>query len=134
VVHGKGRAVDQLPLLRDVGAALAAYIGEDRGVNSSRRVFLRRWAPRSGLAGPAAVGHIVRSALARAGVRRSGRGAAHLFRHGLATRMIRHGASISEISEVLRHRSQSTTAIYTQVAFEALRGVAQPWPSTGGVR
>jgi integrase/recombinase XerD len=89
---------------------------------------------RSGLTGPAAVGHIVRSALARAGVRRSGRGAAHLFRHGLATRMIRHGASISEISEVLRHRSQSTTAAYTQVAFEALRGVAQPWPSRGGVR
>jgi len=134
VVHGKGRVVDQLPLLRDVGAALAAYIGEDRGVSSSRRVFLPRWAPRTGLAGPAAVGHIVRTALARAGVRRSGRGAAHLFRHGLATRMIRHGASISEISEVLRHRSQSTTAAYTQVAFEALRGVAQPWPSTGGVR
>jgi integrase/recombinase XerD len=134
VVRGKGRVVDQLPLLRDVGESLAAYIGGDRGVSSSRRVFLRRWAPRTGLAGPAAVGHIVRAALARAGVRRSGRGAAHLFRHGLATRMIRHGASISEISEVLRHRSQSTTAIYTQVAFEALRGVAQPWPSTGGVR
>jgi site-specific recombinase XerD len=134
VVRGKGRVVDQLPLLCEVGEALAVYVGEDRGVSSSRRVFLRRWAPRTGLAGPAAVGHIVRSALARAGVRRSGRGAAHLFRHGLATRMIRHGASISEISEVLRHRSQSTTAIYTQVAFEALRGVAQPWPSMGGVR
>ena len=134
VVRGKGRVVDRLPLLCEVGEALARYVGEDRGVSSSRRVFLRRWAPRTGLAGPAAVGHIVRSALARAGVRRSGRGAAHLFRHGLATRMIRHGASIAEISEVLRHRSQSTTAIYTQVAFEALRGVAQPWPSKGGVR
>ena len=134
VVRGKGRVVDRLPLLCEVGEALARYVGEDRGVSSSRRVFLRRWAPRTGLAGPAAVGHIVRSALARAGVRRSGRGAAHLFRHGLATRMIRHGASIAEISEVLRHRSQSTTAIYTQVAFEALRGVAQPWPSMGGVR
>jgi len=134
VVRGKGRVVDQLPLLCEVGEALAVYVGEDRGVSSSRRVFLRRWAPRTGLAGPAAVGHIVRSALARARVRRSGRGAAHLFRHGLATRMIRHGASIAEISEVLRHRSQSTTAIYTQVAFETLRGVAQPWPSMGGVR
>jgi site-specific recombinase XerD len=134
VVRGKGRVVDQLPLLCEVGEALAVYVGEDRGVSSSRRVFLRRWAPRTGLAGPAAVGHVVRSALTRAGVRRSGRGAAHLFRHGLATRMIRNGASIAEISEVLRHRSQSTTAIYTQVAFEALRGVAQPWPPMGGVR
>lgn len=134
VVRGKGRVVDQLPLVCDVGEALAAYVSESRDASSSRRVFLRRWAPRTGLTGPAAVGHIVRSALARAGVVRSGRGAAHLFRHGLGTRMIRSGASISEIAEVLRHRSQSTTAIYTQVAFETLRSVAQPWPRMGGVR
>jgi len=87
-----------------------------------------------GLTGPAAVGHIVRRALAQVGVRRSGRGAAHLFRHGLATKMIRHGASISEIAEVLRHRSQTTTAIYAQVSFEALRAVALPWPVRGGAR
>jgi integrase/recombinase XerD len=134
VVRGKGRMVDHLPLLSDVGEALAVYIREDRGASASRRVFLRTWAPRNGLTGPAAVGHIVRRALAQAGVRRSGRGAAHLFRHGLATKMIRHGASMSEIAEVLRHRSQTTTAIYAQVSFEALRAVALPWPTTGGAR
>jgi site-specific recombinase XerD len=134
VVRGKGRMVDHLPLLSDVGEALAVYIREDRGVSTSRRVFLRIWAPRNGLTGPAAVGHIVRRALAQAGVRRSGRGAAHLFRHGLATKMIRHGASISEIAEVLRHRSQTTTAIYAQVSFEALREVALPWPAPGSAR
>ena len=134
VVRGKGRMVDHLPLLSDVGEALALYIREDRGVSASRRVFLRTWAPRTGLTGPAAVGHIVRRALAQVGVRRSGRGAAHLFRHGLATKMIRHGASMSEIAEVLRHRSQTTTAIYAQVSFEALRAVALPWPTTGGAR
>jgi site-specific recombinase XerD len=126
--------VDHLPLLSDVGEALALYIREDRGLSVSRRVFLRVWAPRNGLTGPAAVGHIVRRALAHAGVRPSGRGASHLFRHGLATKMIRHGASISEIAEVLRHRSQNTTAIYAQVSFEALRAVALPWPATGGAR
>jgi len=62
------------------------------------------------------------------------RGAAHLFRHSLATRMIRHGASIAEIAEVLRHRSQGTTEIYAKVAFETLRGVARRWPGTGGAR
>jgi site-specific recombinase XerD len=134
VVCGKGRIVDQVPLLCDIGEALAAYLREDRGVSASRRIFLRIWAPRVGLTGPAAVGHIVRSALARADVHRSGRGAAHLFRHGLATKMIRHGASMSEIAEVLRHRSQSTTAVYAQVAFEALRAVALPWPVSGGER
>lgn len=134
VVRGKGRLVDRLPLLCDVGEALAAYIRGDRGASSSRRVFLRTWAPRIGLTGPAAIGHVVRKALVRAGVQRSGRGAAHLFRHGLATNLIRRGASIAEIAEVLRHRSQNTTAIYSHVSFEALRMVAQPWPVTGGIR
>jgi integrase/recombinase XerD len=132
VIRGKGRIVDHLPLPSDAGAALALYLLKGRGISLSRRVFLRIWAPRTGLAGPAAVGHIVRRALVQAGVCRSGRGAAHLFRHGLATKMIRHGASMSEISEVLRHRSQTTTAIYAHVSFEALRGVALPWPTTGG--
>lgn len=134
VIRGKGRMLDHLPLVCDVGEAIATYIRDHRGVSSSRRIFLRTWAPRVGLTGPAAVGHIVRKALARAGVRRSGRGAAHLFRHGLATKMIRHGASIAQIAEVLRHRSQNTTATYSQVSFEALRTVAQAWPATGGVR
>jgi len=134
VVCGKGRMVDHLPLLADVGQALALYLRQDRGESASRRVFIRMWAPRVGLAGPAAVGHIVRRALARAGIDHPGRSAAHLFRHGLATKMIRHGASMAEISEVLRHRSQTTTAIYAQVSFEALRAVALPWPATGGGR
>jgi len=88
VIRGKGRMVDNLPLLSDVGEALALYL-QDRGVSTSRQVFLRTIAPRVGLAGPAAVGHVVRTALARAGIRRSSRGAAHIFRHTLATRMIR---------------------------------------------
>jgi len=134
VIWGKGRMVDHLPLVADVGEALAAYVRDDRGVSSSRQVFLRTWAPRVGLTGPAAVGHIVRLALARAGIRRSGRGAAHLFRHGLGTKMIRHGASLTEIAEVLRHRSQNTSAIYSHVSLEALRMVAQPWPAMGGAR
>lgn len=134
VVRGKGRVLDHLPLVSDVGEALASYIREDRGISSSRRVFLRRLAPRVGLTGPAAIGHIVRRALVRARVQRSGRGAAHLFRHGLATKMIRQGASMTEIAEVLRHRSQITTAAYSQVSFEGLRRVAQAWPGRGGDR
>lgn len=132
VVHGKSQMVEHVPLLYDVGEALAMYLRDDRGASASRRVFLRMWAPRVGLTGPAAVGHIVRLAFARAGFRPACRGAAHLFRHGLATTMIRHGASMAEIAEVLRHRSQDSTAIYAKVSFEALRGVARAWPATGG--
>lgn len=133
VVHGKGHMVEHMPLLSDVGEALAIYLHEDRGASTSRRIFLRMWAPRIGLTGPAAIGHVVRLAFAKAGFRPACRGAAHLFRHSLATTMIRHGASMSEIAEVLRHRSQDSTAIYAKVSFEALRGVARAWPTTGGV-
>lgn len=132
VVRGKGRMRSRLPLLADVGSALALYLQRDRGLSTSRRIFLRIWAPHEGLAGPAAVGHIVRRALKISGVQRRRRGAAHLFRHTLATQMIQHGASIPEIAEVLRHRSLGTTQIYAKVAFESLRGVARPWPTTGG--
>jgi len=133
-VRGKGRVLERLPLPADVGEALAFYLQNDRGVSQSRRVFLRTLAPRVGLTGPAAVGHVVRRALGRAGLRPSSRGAAHLFRHSLATKMVRHGASLSEISEILRHRSQQATTIYAQVSFEALRGVAMAWPTPGGAK
>lgn len=132
VIHGKGRLVDHLPLLPDIGEALALYLRVGRGESTSRLVFLRSLAPRTGLDGPSAVGKIVEKALARAGIIRTSRGAAHLFRHGLATRMVQHGASLPEIAEVLRHRSQNTTGIYAKVAFEDLRRVARPWPGSGG--
>lgn len=134
VVRGKGGVLNRLPLLSEVGKALAAYLRRGRPVSPSRRVFLRLLQPYVGLTGPAAVAHIARDALARAGIRRTSRGAAHIFRHSLATRMIRSGASLPEISEVLGHRSPGTTAIYAKVDFDALRTVARPWPRVGGVR
>src|SRR5712691_745596 len=129
VVRGKGRVHDRLPLLDDVGEALALYLREARGPSASRRVFLRRCAPHVGLSGPTAVCVVAREALRRAGLRPTGRVGAHVFRHSLATRMIRRGASLGEISQVLRHRSIDTTQLYAKVEFEALRGVALPWPS-----
>jgi len=120
VIRGKGRMMESLLLPADVGEALARYLYEDPSLRETRCVFRRVYAPPVGLTRPAAVGHIVRHALARAGVQRRGRGAAHLFRHGLATQMIRKGTSLAEISEILRHRSLNTTAVYAQVSFEAL--------------
>jgi site-specific recombinase XerD len=134
VVRGKGGVLNRLPLLADVGRAIAVYLRKGRPAGASRRVFLRLIPPYVGLTGPAAVGHVVRAALARAGICRTSRGAAHIFRHSLATGMIRSGASLPEISEVLRHRSQDTTAIYAKVDFDSLRAVARPWPRAGGAR
>ena len=132
IVRGKGGFQDRLPLPEDVGEALALYLQHDRGRSTSRRVFLRRCAPLVGLSGPTAVCDVARAALKRAGLRPQGRVGAHIFRHSLATRMIRQGASLSEISQVLRHRSIDTTQIYAKVDFETLRGVARPWPVQGG--
>jgi integrase len=69
---------------------------------------------------------------ARCSLRQRVRIAAHQFRHGLATEMLRHGASLSEVGELLGHRSPETTKIYTKVDLDALRTLALPWP--GGVR
>lgn len=129
VIRGKGRRINTLPLLKDVGEALSLYLRNGRSASDSRRVFLRNHAPHTGFAGPAAIGHIARAAFARTDVHRVGRGAAHLFRHSLATRMIRCGASVTEIGEVLRHRSPDSTLIYAKVSIEALRGVARQWPA-----
>ncbi len=134
VIRGKGRVQECLPMLADTGEALALYLTQDRSDSLSRMVFLRIQAPRVGLSGPAAIGHIVRHALAQVGLHAPSRRVTHLFRHSLATTMIRQGASIMEIARILRHRSQSTTQVYAKVDFETLRSVARPWPlSKGGV-
>jgi site-specific recombinase XerD len=129
VVRGKGRLHDRLPLLEDVGDALALYLREARGPSKSRRVFLRHIAPCVGLSQPSIVAKIAREALQNAGLLPRGRIGGHIFRHSLATRMIQHGASLAEISQVLRHRSTISTQLYAKVDLEALRGVALPWPT-----
>ena len=48
--------------------------------------------------------------------------------------MIGKGASLDEIGDVLRHRSRMATTIYARVDLDALRSVARPWPTQGGVQ
>jgi integrase/recombinase XerD len=130
-VRGKGGQRTALPLPADVGEAIAAYLRHGRPRSTSRGVFLRSKAPIRGFLSQCAIGSIVRHALQRGGIQAPTTGA-HQFRHALATQMLRHGASLTEIGEVLRHRSPQTTAIYAKVDLEALRALALPWP--GGVR
>jgi site-specific recombinase XerD len=128
-VLGKGARRDRLPLPRDVGQAMVTYLRQGRPQDcTNRRFFIRRKAPCRGFASSVAVCTIVRRALERAGIA-SPRKGAHLLRHSLATEMLRKGASLAEIGEVLRHRLVDTTAIYAKVDLVALRALAQPWPS-----
>ena len=131
LVRGKGGRHEALPLPRDVGAALAAYLRHGRPSCSTRRVFVRAKAPRQGFASSVAICNVMRRALDRAGLEPPRKGA-HLLRHALACTMLRRGASVPEIGEVLRHRSLDTTALYAKVDVVALRAIAPTWPSAAG--
>jgi len=126
-IHGAGSREDRLPIPQDVGAALADYLCHVRPVCATRRVFVRMRAPHRGFANSVAISSLVRRALARTGLDPAHKGA-HLLRHTVATQMLRQGASLAEIGELLRHRSQQTTMIYAKVDLDLLRPLALPWP------
>ncbi|MGH8635383.1 MAG: tyrosine-type recombinase/integrase [Burkholderiales bacterium] len=130
LVRGKGSQQDRLPLPQDVGQAVASYLRAGRPRCASRHVFIRRQAPRRGFAGSMTVCTIVARALARAGLSPARKGA-HLLRHSLAVRMLRRGASLAQIGQILRHRLPQSTEIYAKVDLDALRSLAQPWPGGG---
>jgi site-specific recombinase XerD len=122
----KGDGWARLLLPVDVGGALARYL-RVRPPSQYRNVFVRGYAPYTPFVASGPVSVLVRKAIERADVK-SARTGAHVFRHSLATEMLRRGASLDEIGRVLRHRHPDTTAIYTKVDLKALRGLALPWP------
>jgi integrase/recombinase XerD len=132
LVHGKGNREDALPLPTDVGEAIVSYLRR-RPRCGCRALFLLVTAPLHGM-DRCTVAWVVRAACDRAGLPRVG---AHRLRHTSATQMLRAGASLPEIGQVLRHREQKTTAIYAKLDHAALRPLAREWPSTsasaGGV-
>jgi integrase/recombinase XerD len=127
-VSGKSRRQTRLPLTEEVGQAIAAYLQAGRPAAPTDALFLRARAPFRALGSHCAVSMIVASAFRRAGVKRPSRGAAHLLRHSVASSMLRQGASLQEISILLRHRSIETTQIYAKVDVTGLQQIAQPWP------
>ena len=126
LVAGKGGRYDRLPLPVDVGEAIVSYLRRRPRIQD-RALFLRVVAP-AGALRTSAVSGIVRSACWRAGLPSVG---SHALRHTAATEMLRQGASLPEIGEVLRHREQKTTAIYAKVDRKTLRRLARPWPEGG---
>jgi integrase/recombinase XerD len=127
VVRGKGPKLERLPLPDEVGGAIAAWLSRGRPRCSAREVITRIRAPH----GPLSSGGIyavVTAACERAGVARLH---PHQLRHTTATEMLRAGAGLAEIGQVLRHRSLLTTAIYAKVDRDRLRILASPWPGRG---
>jgi integrase/recombinase XerD len=125
-VVGKGDRAERLPLPAGPGQAITAWLVDGRPECQTRSVFTTLRPPGRPLSA-AAIGHIVGSACRAAGLDRIG---AHRVRHTVATEMLRAGASLSEVGQVLRHRSSRSTAIYAKVDKVALRPLARPWPGT----
>jgi len=130
-VRGKTRRASRMPLPQEVGEAIADYLCNSRPRCKSRHVFIRSRAPHRPFAEVSAISAIATRALKNAGVAIALNGA-HVFRHSLATTMLKNGASLGEIGEILRHRRADTTRIYAKVDMVSLRKLALPWP--GGSR
>ena len=126
-VHGKNRRSCNLPLPQDAGDAIVAYLEQVRPLVREARVFLRIQAPFRPFASSAEIAGIVARALKRTGINGIPSGA-HLFRHSLATNMLRSGAGLDSVGTILCHSSLTTTAIYAKVDVTMLNKVAQPWP------
>lgn len=125
VVRGKGQRSERMPLPHDVGEAIARYLCNGRPATAQdRAVFVRVRAPHRRLS-PGAVTSVVEAASLKAGL---GEIHAHRLRHTAASEMLRAGATLPEVGQVLRHRHAATTAIYAKVDRKALRQIARPWP------
>src|SRR5215471_6431272 len=124
IIRGKGDRQERLPLPTDVGEAVSAYLLQDRPQVQSRRLFVSARAPFAALTS-GALQTVVSRACDRAGIARF---APHRLRHTVATELLRAGAGLPDVGQILRHRSLSTTAIYAKVDRTALRELVQPWP------
>lgn len=124
-VRGKGARVERLPLVHEVGEAIAAYLtGWRPRAAECRTLFVTRHAPWRQMH-TNTISRIVRFACKRAGLPPV---SAHRLRHALASELLRQGSTLQDIGQVLRHRDLATTAAYAKVDRDTLRRLASPWP------
>jgi integrase/recombinase XerD len=108
-IHGKGGRVDLVPLPADVGDALVDYLRFGRAVSACRSVFLAGRGDLTMAMTRHAVVLIAQTACQRLGIPTVG---GHALRHTAATNLLRQGASLAEVGELLRQSDAATTGIY----------------------
>lgn len=134
LIRGKGQLHDRMPLPQDVGEALVDYIKNGRKA-SCRTLFVSSNAPHQPFCDGQVVNRTLQVAFAKSELTPPARYVgSHVLRHSLATDLLRRGASLTEIGQVLRHRSSKTTAIYAKYDVDSLRSIALPWPIEGGAQ
>jgi integrase/recombinase XerD len=133
LIRGKGKRHDRMPLPDDVGKAIVDYIRNGRR-GSARTLFVSDKVPYRPFVDAQILNTVLRAAFKETGLRPPHKYiGSHLLRHSLATDMLRKGASLDEIGDVLRHRSRTSTAIYAKHDIEGLRSLARAWPVVGPV-
>lgn len=125
LVRGKGGYRDTMPLPLEVGEALAEYLEHDTHRGPGERHLFHTAIGPYGPLGTAGLIGAVKNASVRTGHGRTG---THRFRHTIASRTLNAGATMEEVSQLLRHRSLDSTSIYAKVDFERLNLVVRPWP------
>ena len=125
LVRGKGSRQERLPLPADVGEALAGWLSRGRARCECVFVFTRVRAPLGSALSP---GGVSADRAARLPAGRAAGGRRSPPRHTAATEMLRAGGSLTEVGQVLRHRSRDVTSIYAKVDRLALSAVVMPWP------
>jgi site-specific recombinase XerD len=135
MVRGKGDRHDRVPLPVDLGEAIADYLTHDRGQGESRALFVTDRAPYRPLNNGQILNNLLRAAFAATGLKPPAPYVgSHVLRHSLAVNLVRRGASLEEIGDMLRHRSRESTMIYARLDIDGLRSIAQPWPVAGGAK
>ncbi len=134
VVRGKGKKHERVPIPLDVGKALADYIQQDR-TSTSRTLFVSSRPPHRPFKNSQVLNTILKAAFQSSGMAPPCRYVgSHMLRHSLATNLVRRGASLAEVGDMLRHRSRASTLIYAKLDIDGLRSLARPWPAAGGVQ
>jgi len=132
LIRGKGKLHDRMPLVADVGEAIVDYIKNGRA-GTSRFLFVSSITPHRPFKDAQILNAVLKEAFEKTGLKPPQKYiGSHLLRHSLATDMLRNGASLDEIGDVLRHRSRMTTTIYAKHDINALRTISRDWPVQGG--
>ncbi len=120
---GKGKKERVLPLYDRARAALYKYLEHGRPKllgegNNQDALFLNRRGARLTRQG---LWLIIKRYVEQVGITENV--TPHTLRHSFATHMLRGGADLREVQQMLGHANISTTQIYTQVTDERLREV-----------
>ena len=115
-----------LPLLTDVGNAIADYILNGRPESKQPYLFLRTQAPYRKLSARTAGYAISCKVMKAAGIRQDpeDRKGLHCFRHYVASRLLSEEIPLPIISSILGHRNKDSTKIYLSMDLVHLRACA----------